>query len=79
MDTEQQESLTPEQKRAKRLLNYKKYYQTKCVIRPDMTEEERAAAEAKIKKRRETSAKHRLATKELIANLKAQVVAQPIS
>ena len=76
MNTEQQESLTPEQKRANKLQRYKKYYQNKCVIRPDMTEEERQAADQRIKKRRETSTKHRLATKALIADLQAKVAEQ---
>lgn len=75
MDTTQQQQtqLTPEQKREKTLLKYKKYYQTKCKITPDMTDEQKRENEERIKKRRETSTKHRLATKALIANLKAQV------
>lgn len=70
------QSLTPEQKRARDLQRYKRYYQKTCIIRNDMTDSERQACDERLKKRRETSTKYRHATKELIANLQSQIAAQ---
>lgn len=51
----------------------KKYYQTKCKIHDDMTDEQKNIVQKRIDKRNETSRNYQLKQKELIRTLQLQI------